>query len=477
MSIAFVSAPSIDTVPATHAQTPPPPPTQPNLPPLVRTATGWAPKAPTTLEETGLDAWILQDLALKLTATLPHVSTEWAADQLRLPITLIERIFWQLKLDQLVEILGQTGEFGYRYATTDRGREAARRSMETSGYIGPAPVSLGAYSAMLDWQSRQRPKAAFQRVREAIAGIVLPEATVEVAALAAQSNRSLFLFGPPGNGKTSLGRALHNVQEGELWIPYCFCLENSIIRIYDRQVHKPLGVADASAENPVSSVFDNGKIDRRWIRIKPPFVVAGGEMTMAELDLAYSPSLRYYEAPPHLKANGGTFLIDDFGRQRIEPEELLNRWIIPLEHQVDHLTLAAGQKIEVPFKLMLIVATNLKVSDVADPAFLRRMGYRVHIKTPDASTYAEIFRRYARNANVDVPPGLIEQLLARYRAESRSLRGSEPRDLIERAREVCHLRQIPFALNADVLNTAWLAYFGDPGEAGEEVEQSGPARA
>jgi predicted ATPase with chaperone activity len=441
------------------------PPTQPHLPPLVRTATGWAPQAPTTFAETGLDEWILNDLTLKLTATLPHVTTEWAADQLRLPATLVERIFWQLKQDQLIEILGQTGDFGYRYAATERGRETAQRSMESSGYIGPAPVSLAAYSAMLDWQSRQRAKAPFNKVRDALSSIVLPPATVEVAALAAQSSRSLFLFGPPGNGKTSLGRALHTVQEGELWIPYCFCLENSIIRIYDRQIHKPIDVADPSAENPTSaSVFDSGKIDRRWIRVKPPFVIAGGEMTMAELDLAYSPSLRYYEAPPHLKANGGTFLIDDFGRQRIAPADLLNRWIIPLEHQVDHLTLAAGQKIEVPFRLMLIVATNLNVSDVADPAFLRRMGYRVHIKTPDAKTYAEIFQRYAYKANVFLPAGLIEQLLQRYRAEGRALRGSEPRDLIERAREICHLRQHPFTLSADVLDTAWLAYFGDPGE-------------
>ena len=161
MSTAFVSAPfryALDTAP----RRPYAPPAQPHLPPLIRTATGWAPQAPTTIDETGLDAWILHDLALKLTSTLPHLSTEWAADQLRLPVTLVERIFWQLKQDQFVEILGQTGEFGYRYAATDRGREAARRSMEVSGYVGPAPVSLGAYSAMLDWQSRQRPKAPFQ---------------------------------------------------------------------------------------------------------------------------------------------------------------------------------------------------------------------------------------------------------------------------------------------------------------------------
>lgn len=432
----------------------------PHLPPLVQTSTGWAPQAPTTLAETGLDEWILNDLALKLIATVPHLTTEWAADRLRLPSTLVEQIFWQLKQDQLVEILGQTGEFGYRYAATDRGRQQARRSMEISGYVGPAPVSLNAYGAMLDWQVQHRPRPTFDDVRGAVSSLVLPDSTVEVAALAAQSSRSLFLFGPAGNGKTSLGRQLHTVQQGELWIPFCFCIESNIIRIYDRQIHKPIDALDAADETP-TSIFDNGKIDRRWIRIRPPFVVAGGEMTIAELDLAYSPSLRYYEAPPHLKANGGTFLIDDFGRQRIEPHELLNRWIIPLEHQIDHLTLAAGQKIEVPFKLMLIVATNLTVAEVADPAFLRRMGYRVHIKAPTEETYAQIFQQYADRANVQVPPGLIQHLLHRYKQESRDLRGSEPRDLIERAREVCNLRDLPFSLSNDILDHAWLAYFGD----------------
>jgi predicted ATPase with chaperone activity len=436
-------------------------PVAPHLPPLVRTADGWAPQAPRTIADTGLDPWVLTDLALKLTGTVPHLTTDWAADQLRLPTALVEKLFWQLKEDQFVEILGQTGEFGYRYAATPRGREHARRSMEVSGYVGPAPVSLNAYTAMITWQSAQRPKTSFANVCKSISALVLPDSTVEVAALAARSGRSLFLFGPPGNGKTSLGRSLHHVLQGDLWIPFCFNVESSIIRIYDRQSHEPLD-GDADAEDPRPSAFDSdSRIDRRWIRVRPPFVVAGGEMTMAELDLTYSPSLRYYEAPPHLKANGGTFLIDDFGRQRIEPHELLNRWIIPLEHQIDRLTLAAGQKIEVPFRLMLIVATNLKISDVADPAFLRRMGYRLHINSPDAQAYVRILHRYAEQAQVQILPGVIEQLLQRYQDESRDLRASEPRDLIERARDICEMRQQPFVLSGDILNTAWLAYFGE----------------
>lgn len=450
MSTAFASTPLINREIS-----------DPNLPPLVRTETGWAPQAPKTIADTGLDEWIINDLAIKLASTVPHLSTDWAAEQLRLPAQLIEKVFWQLKQDQLIEILGQTGEFGYRYAVTDRGREQARRSMQVSGYVGPAPVSLNAYTAFLDYQVANRTKPTFDQVTDSISSLVLPDASKEVAALAARSGRSLFLFGPAGNGKTSLGRALHNAVTGELWIPYCFCVESNIIRIYDRMVHKPLDL-DAAAEDPMASAFElDSRIDRRWIRIQPPFVVAGGEMTIAELDLAYSPSLRYYEAPPHLKANGGTFLIDDFGRQRIEPHELLNRWIIPLEHRVDHLTLAAGQKIEVPFRLMLIVATNLSISQVADPAFLRRMGYRLCIQTPDAATYVRILHRYAENAKLAIAPGLIDQLLNRYQAEGRELRASEPRDLIERSRDICELRGCDFVLTPEVLDTAWVAYFGD----------------
>ena len=184
-------------------------------------------------------------------------------------------------------------------------------------------------------------------------------------------------------------------------------------------------------------------------------------MTIEELDLAYSPSLRFYEAPPHVKANGGTFLIDDFGRQRIDPHDLLNRWIIPLESQTDHLTLYTGQKIQIPFQLMLIVATNLGVSEVADPAFLRRMGYRLHLDYPTPERYREIFQKYAAAQGLHITNGLVDRLLDRYKAEQRDLRASEPRDLIERARDICRLHSQPFELNQEILDWAWRGYFGN----------------
>ena len=197
----------------------------------------------------------------------------------------------------------------------------------------------------------------------------------------------------------------------------------------------------------------------RWMRIRRPTVVAGGEMTIAELDLAYSPSQRFYEAPPHVKANGGLFFLDDFGRQRIDPTDLLNRWIIPLEQQIDYLTLVTGQKIRIPFRLLLIAATNLPAS--ADPAFLRRIGYRIHMEKPDEQRYMEIFRRYAKSVELPLDESLIGGVFQRYAAESRELRACEPRDLIERCRDICRVRHQPEAITGELLDLAWKSYFGD----------------
>jgi predicted ATPase with chaperone activity len=226
-------------------------------------------------------------------------------------------------------------------------------------------------------------------------------------------------------------------------------VESNIIRIYDPHCHQFAPKLPGPA----------GRVDRRWLRVKRPTIVAGGEMTIAELDLTYSTSHRFYEAPPHVKANGGLFLLDDFGRQRIDPTDLLNRWIIPLEQHIDYLTLVTGQKIRIPFRLLLIVATNLSQS--SDPAFLRRIGYRIHMDKPNAERYAEIFRRCAEKLGLQVGNWLVSSVLHRYKKENRELRSCEPRDLLERCRDICRLRQQEFVLSKELLDEAWHAYFGD----------------
>jgi hypothetical protein len=432
---------------------------------MVAIEEGFAPAVPTDVRDTGLDTASLSDLALKAAYTVSQFSTEWAARRLHLPQGMVSDLLEGLRAEQLLDILGEAGLFGFRYAISGRGRERAARLLEISGYVGPAPVSLEAYSAMVERQVELAPAISPEEVREALSGLVLPEQSVELAGLAASSRRSLFLHGPPGNGKTSLGHALHDTLAGDIWVPHCIGVDGTIIRVFDPQCHRP-------ADGPGGT---SRAVDARWVRIRRPLIVVGGEMTLDAFDLAYSPALRYYEAPLHVKANGGTFLIDDFGRQRVDPHELLNRWIIPLEHRIDYLTLQTGQKIQVPFRQMLIVATNLDPGRVTDPAFLRRMGYRLMLGPPTAEFYARIFDAYASRKGATVESGLVGRLLERYRLEGRELRCCEPRDLIERVEDICRFRRQPLEVEDGLMELAWAGYFGtgtvsDPAPSGPVAE-------
>jgi hypothetical protein len=289
-------------------------------------------------------------------------------------------------------------------------------------------------------------------VEDALAGLVLSPKAVEMAGLAVSSGRSLFVYGPPGNGKSSLGRQIHSALQGDVWMTYAIAVRNSVVRLFDEQVHQRVDVGGSHA----------AAIDQRWVRVRRPMVVVGGELTLDYLDLVYSPSLRYYEAPPHLKANGGLFLVDDFGRERVSPHQLLNRFITPMEHHFDYFTLATGQKIQVPLRHVLIIATNLSLESVTDPAFLRRMGYRVCLDAPSPAQYARIFQAYAEKHGATVTPELLKEILDRYRQQGRELRACEPRDLIERAIDICRFHGRALELTSEVLDLAWTGYFGTP---------------
>ena len=423
-------------------------------PPVIEIDGSLAPRAPTRLKETGIDADSLSNLALKAAYTVPRFTTQWAAQKLCLPLQIVGEILEGLRRHNLLEVLGQSGPFGFQFAITGRGREHAARLLEISGYVGPAPVSLESYTKHLELQFDHMPELTRDQVQAAIADLILPDEVAEVAGLAMMSRRSLFLYGPPGNGKTSLSHLLHNAVRGDLWIPHCLGIDDNIIRVFDHECHQA-----TTAEIPSEM---SARIDQRWVRVRRPFIVVAGELTMDSLDLVFSRNLGYYEAPLHFKANGGTFVIDDFGCQRVEPQQLLNRWILPLERHVDYLTLQTGQQLEVPFRQMLVVSTNLDPEKIMSPAFLRRMGYRLHLDNPSADRYVEIFRRYAASRKIpEVPRELTDRLLERYRRDKRALRSCEPRDLIERAGDICRFRNQPLTLNAETLDLAWRGYFGN----------------
>lgn len=431
----------------------------PHLPRLHRLGDLVVPSAPQDVAAAGLDESALSDLTLRFAYGAARFSTNSVAQALRLSIPLVDEVLRQLAIDGMVEELWQSGKASSQYRITPSGRELAARLLEVCAYVGPAPVRLESYAAMLRWQFTNTPPTQPEHVTAALSGLVLSPKAAQMAGLGVSSGRSLFVYGPSGNGKSSLGRQIHAALQGDYWIPHCISVGKTVIRIFDEQCHQRVEVAGDRINT----------IDQRWVRIRRPLIVVGGELTLEMLDLIYSPALRYYEAPPHLKANGGVFLVDDFGRERVTPDQLLNRFITPMEHQIDYFTLTTGQKIQLPLRHVLIIATNLSPESVTDPAFLRRMGYRVYLGAPTPEQYARIFGMCAQRLGTPVEPDVVSGLLERYKAQNRELRACEPRDLIDRAVDICKFHGRPLELSAKVLDLAWTGYFGESAKRPQEM--------
>jgi len=409
---------------------------------------GLVPPLALNVENTDLDFGFLADLALKVVYADANCTTERAAQRLKLSMPVTEELLQHLYREKLIEIRGLIGYGNNRYGMLDRGWQRAQQLLDMNGYIGAAPVSLAAYSEMVLKQSAAREPIQPNAVRTAMSALVLPESTIQTLGLVAHSRRSLFMTGPSGNGKTSIATALHNAQQGEIWIPHAIEVDGQIIKVFDLHNHLPV---------PVDGI---GRHDERWIKIKRPIVIVGGEMTIETMDLIYSRTVRFYEAPFQMKSNGGTLVIDDFGRQRVDPHDLLNRWIVPLEGRVDYLTLHTGKKIEVPFEQLLIFATNLDPRDLVDDAFLRRMGYRLYVTPPDKEMYAAIFRQYVEANGFAYDPNHLDFVFRLYESEGRPLRGCEPRDLIQRCNDLCVYENRPKVVSEELLKLAWRNYFG-----------------
>ncbi len=421
---------------------------------LFANASLYTPPEPESLAQIDISEQVIAGLILRLM----HVSNVMVAHEIAAEICLpfynvVEPVLNELRDSRLIEITrGDMASVSYIYTITDAGRARALQYFEQTSYIGPAPVSVDTYVRIIAEQSLRNVTVHADRLRDAFAGLVFDEKILEQVGPAVNSGRSIFLYGPPGNGKTSICERIVKSFGGSLFVPTAVTVGGSIIKVFDEYNHKPI------APNADHRLKD--KYDRRFRLIERPVIIVGGELTMESLDLIWNEESRYYEAPFQMKANGGAFMVDDFGRQRIDPKTLLNRWIVPLEKRVDFLTLHTGTKIEVPFDELIVFSTNLNPRDLVDDAFLRRIRYKIPINDPSHENFRAIWRIMSEVKGVPYADEIVDYFVEKHmNTHGRPLRGCLPRDILDNILDVCRYRQIEPTVTAEMLDDAAEAYF------------------
>jgi hypothetical protein len=413
-------------------------------------ATTFWPTPPDTIEATGLIAPFIEDHLVRLLYFSQQATGSELATQCGVPYVVVQPLVRDLVRDHLFEIVGQKTliEAGYRYMLAPKGRERAEEALHRTWYRGPLPVPLDQYVAAIKAQTIGEVVIRRDALRAAFSDLVISESFLDRIGPAVNAAASIFLYGAPGNGKTAVAERITAMIGGAIFVPHAVEVNGSIVMLYDELNHRPLEVPDGR------------KADGRWQRIRRPVVIAGGELTLASLDLIWNDVGKYYEAPLQMKATGGSFLIDDFGRQLVRPVDLLNRWIVPLEKKIDYLTLMTGKKLEIPFDQILMFSTNLNPADLTDEAFQRRVRFRIPVEDPDVDQFAEVFRAVCKARGVPFVFESFQWLIDTWwRPYNRPFRMVQPRDLVNQLIAIAKYLDRPPAMDPDLLDRACKSLF------------------
>ena len=419
---------------------------------------------PNTVEETGLDYGFVLDLALKTVYNGGRPTARQICERICLPFKLMEEVLEFLRRQEYLDIVGSTGvtEQDYQYVLTERGQTKLETILEHSEYAGPAPVPYDLYVEVVARQSVAQLQATPENIGRALDALVLHPETVQQIGTAVGAGRSIFIYGPPGNGKSTIAECLVSLLSDDILIPYAVEVFGQVIRIHDPQVHRTrelvLDEEDEVDDSEIAQPRDER--DQRWVISKRPLIVGGGEVTRADLELRYSEVGKFYIAPAQMKANNGVFVIDDFGRQLIRPEEMLNRWMIPLDRNIDHLTFQTGETVIVPFDVVLLFATNLKPSQLGDEAFFRRIRHKILISDPTRDEFLEILRRVVAKMGIAFNAETATYLIKKYYEEpGRPFRGVHPRDIFNLIQDLARYRREKPAFTRNWVDRACRSYF------------------
>jgi hypothetical protein len=405
---------------------------------------------PQTVDETGVKRGLLEDLALKAYYLQGEMTLRDLCKYMHISLGIIKEIFDYLRKEQFIEIKGMVGG-DFRATTTDLGKDRALALLSQSQYSGAVPVSFPDYAARVRTQSVKDFDVRQEDLAQSFEHLVLSESTMNQIGTAMVSGTSIFLYGPTGTGKTSIAEALPRIYHDRVWIPHAIEADGQIIAIFDPIVHEKI-------EDPLNTPHDS-----RWVMCKRPRVLVGGELTFEMLDLQFNPVAKFYSAPVQMKANNGVLIVDDFGRQRIRPEELLNRWILPLDRHIDFLTLAGGRKLEIPFDLFVVFATNISPTELADEAFLRRIHNKIKVEAMSEDQFKEILRRLCVQYGLAYDAAVADYLIDVLQKEfNQPLRACYPRDVVNQIRWGAQYERRPPEISKDAVLQACRNYFLTP---------------